>query len=268
MKVNEYAATRDEFGDRLKSYEIIETQRKLRNDLPVYVRIDGRGFSRFTKGMEKPFDKRMSDMMIATTKYLVKNTHAKVGYTQSDEISLLYNGPMIFDGKLLKICSVLSGMTSSFFMKECLILIPEYADKNPHFDCRAFNVPSISEAVNTILWRVKDCEKNAVSMAAHYELGHKKVMGKSTLQRKGMLKNICEIDFDSHYPAAFRNGTFIKSETITRNLTEEVLLQIPENKRPNPETQFERSQIKTISFDNDLNFHTLRDFIFSNNEFL
>ena len=58
--------------------------------LPIYARIDGRSFSKFTRGFERPYDSRMSDAMIETMKGLVDKTHARLGYTQSDEISLVY----------------------------------------------------------------------------------------------------------------------------------------------------------------------------------
>lgn len=51
----------DSFGDRMKLYEGLEAQRKFMPGLPVVARLDGRGFSRFTKGMDRPFDQRMID---------------------------------------------------------------------------------------------------------------------------------------------------------------------------------------------------------------
>jgi tRNA(His) 5'-end guanylyltransferase len=77
------------FGDRMKAYERQETSRRLLPLLPALVRIDGKNFSRFTTGLERPFDARLSDLMVATTKYLVEESNALCGYTQSDEISLL-----------------------------------------------------------------------------------------------------------------------------------------------------------------------------------
>lgn len=50
-------------GDRMKKYEKIETGDRFIPCLPVYVRIDGRSFSKFTKSMNKPYDERMSRVM-------------------------------------------------------------------------------------------------------------------------------------------------------------------------------------------------------------
>lgn len=55
---------------------------------PILVRLDGKAFHTFTKGLQRPFDKRLSDLMVDTTKFLVEQSNATVGYTQSDEISL------------------------------------------------------------------------------------------------------------------------------------------------------------------------------------
>ena len=39
----------DEFGDRMKAYEAVETSRAFDPALPIYARIDGRAFSAFTR---------------------------------------------------------------------------------------------------------------------------------------------------------------------------------------------------------------------------
>src|ERR1700761_6891397 len=94
---------KDDFGDRMKQvYEAPETERRFLPMLPIYARLDGRSFSRLTKDMARPYDVRMSDAMVDTTKYLVGETHALIGYTQSDEISLVwfypsFNSGMMFD---------------------------------------------------------------------------------------------------------------------------------------------------------------------------
>ena len=79
----------DMFGDRMKDYERRETSRKFLPLAPVYARIDGRCFSSFTRGMERPYDVRLTRCMVETTKHLVKETGALIGFCQSDEISLV-----------------------------------------------------------------------------------------------------------------------------------------------------------------------------------
>jgi tRNA(His) 5'-end guanylyltransferase len=57
--------------------------------LPVIIRLDGNNFHNWTKGLNRPFDKRLVNLMADTCAYLVQLTNAVVGYTQSDEITLI-----------------------------------------------------------------------------------------------------------------------------------------------------------------------------------
>ena len=47
--------SKDNLGDRMKSYENVE-RRYLTRRTPTLIRIDGKCFSSFTKGFKKPFD--------------------------------------------------------------------------------------------------------------------------------------------------------------------------------------------------------------------
>ncbi len=72
--------------------------------LPALARLDGRAFHSFVRGLEKPFDKRFSDLMIDTAVFLARETNAAVGYTQSDEITLAwvpeeFDSQIFFDGR-------------------------------------------------------------------------------------------------------------------------------------------------------------------------
>lgn len=80
----------DDFGDRMKAYERVYTDTRISVDEVLCVRIDGKNFSNYTKNFVKPFDSNLSDVMIQTTKDLIEETHANIGYTQSDEITLIF----------------------------------------------------------------------------------------------------------------------------------------------------------------------------------
>ena len=47
---------RDSLGDRMKRYEYV-SRNYLTRRVPVIIRIDGKAFHTFTKGMRKPFDR-------------------------------------------------------------------------------------------------------------------------------------------------------------------------------------------------------------------
>lgn len=210
----------DSFGDRMKAYESLETGRTFMPLLPVYARIDGRGFSKFTRGMGRPYDDRITQAMIATTKELVSQTHAIVGYTQSDEISLLwcqseYKSSYFFDGKIQKMVSVLAGLATAAFMRE-VSQFPQDSDKYfnrlPHFDCRVYQLPNTEEAANVFLWREKDATKNAISMASRSYYSHSELHGKSSKERQEMLF-AKGVNFND-YPSAFKRGSFIRKQQV------------------------------------------------------
>jgi tRNA(His) guanylyltransferase len=143
----------DDLGDRMKGYEMAEAGRMLIKTLPIMIRLDGKAFHTFTKGLKRPYDERLSTLMANTTKYLVEQTNALVGYTQSDEISLvLYSDDPLtqvyFDGRIQKLTSVVASMTTMYFNKFMASALPEKADKVALFDCRVWNVPTLEEAAN------------------------------------------------------------------------------------------------------------------------
>lgn len=222
----------DEFGARMKAYEAVETARRLDPHLPIYARIDGRSFSRFTRGMARPFDEQMTGAMVETTKHLVAETHARIGYTQSDEISLVWlaDGPesdVFFSGKVQKMVSVLASMAAAKFARVCP---PGYEDKLPHFDARVFQLPSKVEAANAVLWRAMDARKNAIIMVAQSRFSHRHLQGAG---QTDMLRMLAEVgtDFDS-FDARFRRGTFVRREVVMKTLTPEEAAAIPEAHRP------------------------------------
>ena len=113
------------FGDRMKMYERQETGARFIPKLPIYARIDGRCFSKFTKGMDRPYDVLFREAMLDTLTYLVEQTHPLIGYTQSDELSLMWysddiDSQIFFDGKKQKMVSVLAAMASVKFY-ECAL---------------------------------------------------------------------------------------------------------------------------------------------------
>lgn len=111
----------DSFGNRMKKYENI-TRNYLTPRTPVIIRIDGKAFHTFTKGFDKPFDDALINTMQETMKYLCRNIQGCVlGYTQSDEISLLLidykklNSNAWFDNNIQKMASISASMATMIF---------------------------------------------------------------------------------------------------------------------------------------------------------
>jgi len=243
---------KDALGDRMKSYENQTCGIKLINRIPVIARLDGKCFSKFTKGLERPYDKRLSDLMIETTKYLVKETNANCGYTQSDEISLVFytnkvESSVYFNGRLFKMIGDLAAMASVYFNKELGKYLPEKVEKMPRFDARVYNVPTLEEAVNVFIWREMDATKNSINMAASKYYSHKQLMNKNgsekqeMLFKKGVNWNI--------YPSFFKRGTYIQRKRVQRPFSTEEIEKLPtkHNARKNPDLLVERWEISNAS---------------------
>lgn len=229
----------DDLGDRMKQYESHETDRKFMNGLTLYARIDGRGFSKFTKHMQRPFDTCMMHAMVDTTKHLVDKTHACVAYHQSDEISIVWRAQAReqpwFDGKITKMTSVLAGLATSAFVKALFDHWPqdqalELMCKLPHFDARVIALPNETEAANMLLWRNLDATKNAISMAAHHYYSHAQLQHKSGSEKQEMLFEK-GINFND-YPSAFKRGTFVKKRLVEKAFDPQTWAAIPLAHRP------------------------------------
>lgn len=219
----------DEFGNRMKMYEGIEAQRVFIPRLPICVRIDGRAFHTFTRGMKRPYDEDMASAMIETMKFLVDQTNACIGYTQSDEISLILRDDCdpLFGGRISKLTSVLASIATAKFNE---VIHKAYPDKPlAFFDCRCWQVPSRTEAANEILWREFDATKNSISMAARAYYSDRQLHGKNGSEKQDMLmeKGINWND----YPAFFKRGTYAQKKVVERQLTDEEWEKIPEKHR-------------------------------------
>lgn len=242
-----------EFANRMKLYEQRYSNDRFMPLLPVVSRMDGRGFSKFCKGLRRPFDPRMSRIMIETTKALLMETNAKVGYTQSDEITLVwYSGEfekqIWFDAKVQKMVSHLASLTTGIFNFFLSDIIPEKVPRAaqhhtaecklfendsmptctcgrwesmqkariPEFDSRVFDVPNLEEACNEILWREVDATKNSVSMAANHYFSHKQLHGMGRADQIIMLQ---EKGVNWHdYPSFFKRGTYLQRKSVTRDM--------------------------------------------------
>lgn len=223
-------------GDRMKSYEARESERRLLPMVPVCARIDGRKFSVFTQGMNRPWDQAMTEAMIETTECLIDETHARIGYTQSDEISLVWlsersDSSIFFDHRIAKMSSVLASFATAAFIRA--LAGGPYSGRIsslPHFDCRVWSVPSRAEATNVFLWRELDATKNAVQMAARSVYSHKECDHKNGSQLQEMLF-AKGINFND-YPAHFKRGTFVRRKVVSRHLTADEMARIPEQHQP------------------------------------
>ncbi len=240
-------------GERMKLYES-ETERRLMPLLPVVARLDGKCFHTFTKGMGRPYDKGLSDLLVSATKMLVGETNALVGYTQSDEITLAWYSPTIesqifFDGRVLKMSSILSAMLSVWFNehKSEFISPTNHNTRTALFDCRVWNVPTLAEASNVFVWREQDATRNSVSMAAQSVFSHKELHGKSCSEMQEMLYSLGNINWNN-YPNSFKRGTYVRREERLIPFSVDELDRLPpkHKARSNPDLKVVRREVVVL----------------------
>ena len=182
-----------DLADRMKCYEMIGAGQRLMPNLPVCLRLDGKAFHRWTRGLRRPYDERLHMLFDETTKFLVEASDAVIGYTQSDEITLiLYNGgqpdaQILFNGRVSKLTSVLASMATAKFNALVPSILPEKHNRLACFDGRVWNVPTEQEAVNCLIWRELDATRNSIQMAAQALYSHKQLHQKNTSQMQEML---------------------------------------------------------------------------------
>ncbi len=246
----------DLFGARMKEYESRETDRRFLPFIPVYARIDGRSFSKFTKMAYKPFDASITNAMQDATRELVKQTGALIGYVQSDEISLVWETTeqgeqMFFDGKVQKMASVLSGIATSAFIRALTkdeawnAKNPNWLDKMPHFDARVVQMPNRVEATNMFVWREMDARKNAISMIASSMFSHKSLHGKSGGDKIKMMADK-GVALDS-YPDSLLRGAFMRRVVREVEIDEAQRLAIPAKSRPEAGTMVTRGSVDVLA---------------------
>ena len=227
---------KDSLGDRMKQYENIPKKQLMRRQ-PVIIRIDGKAFHTFTHGFQRPFDDILIESMQETMKYLCENIQGcKMGYCQSDEISLLLtdyetiNTAAWFDYQVQKMCSIAASMATLVFNRafskafykwgnenlpdwdmggtnkpvdEKLIklcnIYESASEKGAMFDARCFSIPK-EEVCNYFLWRQNDCTRNSIQMVGQANFSHRELQNKSCNEIQDMLmleKNINWNDFDT-----------------------------------------------------------------------
>lgn len=180
-------------GDRMKGYEAVSRTR-LVPKMPVMLRLDGKAFHTFTRGMERPYDARFHRCMWDAAKALCAELQgARIAYVQSDEITVLlvdYDRPAQqawFDYELQKMVSVSASIATAAFNLALRSHFPDAEEFGTAlFDSRAWNLP-LEEVGNCFIWRQQDASRNSVSMLAQSKFSHKQLHGKNTSEMQDML---------------------------------------------------------------------------------
>jgi len=238
----------------MKGYEAsASTVSKLDPKLPFLARIDGHKFSSFTRGFKRPFDQRIHMATSKTTEDLVVQFGAYLGYTQSDEITLLFPAckekqSLLFDGKVQKLASLMASYASVRFTYHMLQSQWDPSEKkikervesfHAHFDGRVFNVPNRAEALNNLIWRSSfDCRRNSVFALAQSLYPAQQLMNLGTTSLIEKMKKEKNVDWEDQ-PPAFKYGSFVKKEIYEKE---------GEDYKTKEKRTFTRTKVVTKSF--------------------
>jgi tRNA(His) 5'-end guanylyltransferase len=217
---------------RMGMYEQV-LEPRVPNGLPYIVRLDGNCFSKFTGFLHQPFDVNFTQAMALTARDMMLEFHVDTISTHSDEFSLYFRaGNVIHSGRVMKICSELASFCALRFNYHLAklvepvkhtyseALVAQLADPRRNFDARVFTVPVDKhyEFVNHLMWRSKDCKRNAISKYADQQFSHKQLEKKSGEEKITMLT---EKGYDwASVPTYIQSGLICKRSSVDYETSE------------------------------------------------
>ncbi len=217
---------RDSLGDRMKRYEAV-TRFSLPPRTYTLLRVDGRAFHTFTRGLEKPYDKDFMTCMDRVAIALCEEiAGTQFAYVQSDEISLLavdfleIGTQAWFDGLVQKWCSVAASIATMTFNERvshynlALEGTTLFGLKQPNvtFDARVWTIPDHVEVENYFVWRQQDAVRNSIMMLARAHASHKQLHGKNQSAQHEIIHAAGD-NWEKH-PARFKHGGIIRRQAV------------------------------------------------------
>lgn len=219
--------------DRILSYQEVSDY-KLMARAPLIIVINGRSFAKSTELLDKPYCQKFAECIFSTMLRICTELEgALFGYTHNDEIVILARNDQTpettpwYDNKIQKICSVTASMATLHF-NSCVNTVNLDLATEPMFTSQVFTVPTIPEAINTMVYKQQQNFYSSIQNACFYELLKKydkhtikeMLNGLSIDEKVELLQQECGVDFNSDYPIAFRRGVacykvpVIKDESV------------------------------------------------------
>jgi len=204
--------------ERIKSYEEAADIRLLQR-LPIVIVVNGRAFKKATSLLRKPFSHEFMELMGAVSIKLCQEIDGAVfSYSFNDEVVLIARNDFTIatepfcDNRVQKISSTAASIAT--------LEINRIAKNNKAelfgdviFTAKTFVVPSITEAVSTLISKQQQSFHTSLYMATFYELLNKydlntvqSMLFEKTVQEKiDLLYSETNIRFDE-YPTSFIRG--------------------------------------------------------------
>lgn len=204
--------------DRVERYQSV-TDYKMLDRVPIVICVNGRGFSKATQLLDKPYCPKFAECILSTMLRLCTDVEgALFAYQHNDEIVLIARNDQTnettpwYDNKLQKICSVTSSIASVHF-NTCASQIKLNVTGDPVFTSQVFTVPTIAEAVNTVIYKQQQNFHTSIQFACLYELIKKydknaikeMMAGLNIDEKMDLLNQESDVNFND-YPASFRRG--------------------------------------------------------------
>ena len=233
---------KDSLGDRMKGYENI-SRSYLTRRVPVIIRLAGKAFHTFTRGMKKPFDPVLTQAMQQTMKSLCENIQGCVfGYTQSDEITLVLTDYATiktdawFGYNIQKMTSIAASMATLAFDREFIIAYGQWFDRSftngesdlpgfssldalyaskrhqALFDARVFSIPK-EEVCNCLIWRQQDATRNSIEAVGQAFFSQRELHKKNCNEIQEMLWSNHNINWNNFPTENKRGSCCVKQST-------------------------------------------------------
>jgi tRNA(His) 5'-end guanylyltransferase len=195
---------------RMKQNYEAPAKHLLTRRIPVIVRVDGRHFHSYTKGLKKPFDLDLVyDMNTAAVRVIGDIQGCCLAYVQSDEASFL-----VMDDSTLETQSWVGYVKSKVETLSASRMTMEFnqcrawrgLSPTAMFDSRAFSIP-LSDVANYFLWRAMDWERNSLSMYCSAFYSHNEMEGKGKAAKHEML-HTKKRNWATDLSPQLRNGSF------------------------------------------------------------
>lgn len=224
-----------EISDEMKTLEH-NTRESIPAHHPLYIRVDGRSFSTFTRrftslaGENRAFNEKIRTAMDAGCQNVYRHFKPQVMYHQSDEASFgwfpydenaLSQHP--FNGKIQKLSSVVASAFTTGFVHYIYphLETPELLNLalSVTFDARVVDTITMRQFQRMFYWRYLDCNRNSVQMFMQQHFSQKQLQGVKLAQMNEMiatsdhLKSRWDLIDDE-----FKYGTFIvNGDRVQRN---------------------------------------------------
>lgn len=258
---------------RMKENYENRSKQYLTRRIPTIIRLDGKAFHTYTKGLDRPFDEGLIEDMQETTKFLCENIQGcKMGYTQSDEITLVLTDydsletSAWFDYNVQKMTSVSASIATAKFNQlrlqrnfniineavvdlndagvEAKIRVDNLSNQQvlAFFDSRVFQIPEKEEVVNCLIWRQRDAEKNSISMLAQSLYSHNELHKKNSSDMQEMCfqkgHNWNDLHFSKKRGSFIVKNTYINGQPYKKDNLEALTTEVVRSKWEVIETPF------------------------------